>query len=770
MLAMSTSRHSVNWFFAVVLSLLLAACGGGGGGGSSSSSSSGGGFTVSATTLSFSADQNGAPPPSQDIQTSFTNPEAYYVGAAYPPGVSPASWLTITETGAGNSYTFHFSVNTTSLSPGTYTTTVGLGIARQDGSIIAYKYVDISYTVKKALTVSSAALTFNSVFGSSATINNQIVNINGTGLAWTASVNQPWVKLANTGGTAPGALSVGVDKAGLGVGQYSATITISSAGLPDVSVNVTLVVARPTLSISSGSATLGGNNGRDFSALPVQASLNTGASAYAWSANSSNDWIQISPASGLVASGGVTINLSPKRDGLKGGTYTGTVNFTANVNGEIVTATLPVTFNLDAHKLLVAENGVALTSTPSLSKLTRSVRVADNMQLATSWSASSNQPWLTVTSSGVTNDDLVLTANPSGLATDTMHYATVSVSSSDSTVENTEIVRVGLWVGSSTPGATTTITATYSELQADPIRPYVYLHNGGTDITVYNVYTGTVVATLSHVGTQLGNMAITHDGSTLYVVDDSAKTIVPIDLDTDTIGTPWSLDAPSGIVTPTYIAYARINGFPAIITSHGTIFDAARGTPTASTFVFDSPAGYVPILAASLNGNRFCGINSGLSPYTISCYPLDYTSVGGGGVLVGTGISGTWGIGSNGRDVALNSDGTRVYAASGAPYAFVVYDPTTTATTMPVLQYLTADSYPVAISVRSDGRIYGGAAVWYGPKDVWIYNPDGSLITNYYVSGYAKWLLPRMLTVSGDGLRMITQTDDPRLQFTTVGP
>jgi hypothetical protein len=330
-------------------------------------------------------------------------------------------------------------------------------------------------------------------------------------------------------------------------------------------------------------------------------------------------------------------------------------------------------------------------------------------------------------------------------------------------------------------------------MQADPIRPYVYLHNGGTDLTIYNVYTGAVIRTLANVGTQLGDMTIAHDGSTLYVVDNSIRTVVPIDLDTDTVNTGWSFNSVNYsyicCVAP-YITYTRTNGFAAIITGYGAIFDAARGIQTHATYILNPPFTFYPdpgfpfnaIVAVSLNGNRFCVVNYGLSPYTLGCYPLDYTSIDGGQLLVGPDIYGAWGIGSDGRDIALNADGTRVYVAgvthvpASPPYyplAVVAYDPNATTAYMQPVQYLatSSDAFPVALQVRPDGKIHiGTATTGNDPKDVWIYNPNGTLVTDYRVSGYAKRIFERMLAVSGDGLRMITQSDDPKLQFTTVGP
>ena len=129
-----------------------------------------------------------------------------------------------------------------------------------------------------------------------------------------------------------------------------------------------------------------------------------------------------------------------------------------------------------------------------------------------------------------------------------------------------------------------------------------------------------------------------------------------------------------------------------------------------------------------------------------------------------------FGIGSNGKDVAVNADGTRAYVASGAPYAFSVYDAATSQATLPVVQTLPGFPYPSIVEIAADGRIFAGAFNWYDPIDVWVYDPGGASLATYRIAGYARSLLDRQLKISGDGIRMITLTDDPALTFTTVGP
>ena len=136
-----------------------------------------------------------------------------------------------------------------------------------------------------------------------------------------------------------------------------------------------------------------------------------------------------------------------------------------------------------------------------------------------------------------------------------------------------------------------------------------------------------------------------------------------------------------------------------------------------------------------------------------------------GGSVRGSGAEsiGTWGVGSNGADVALNRDGTRAFVASGAPYNFRAYD--TSGTPLHVVQILPGDSYPNNIEVTEQGITLAGASVWYGATDIWLYQASGVLLSSHKVAGYARNPLPRQLKASGDGLRLVALTSDPKLVF-----
>jgi hypothetical protein len=397
---------------------------------------------------------------------------------------------------------------------------------------------------------------------------------------------------------------------------------------------------------------------------------------------------------------------------------------------------------------------------PGLSRLSSTVRVWDDTGAATPWSAVSDQPWLSVTSSGRDGGNLVLTANPNGLLSDRVYYATVSLSSSDANVTHADRIRVGLWVGSAAPQHIL-VSKAFAGVTTDPIRPYAYVHEAGKALMVYNIYTGAVVRTIDPVAPRLADMVASSDGSRLFAVDASNFKVVPIDLDAFTVGAPWALNASASA----RVSYARLHDTGLLFAGTGAVYIAATGTPLNLHF----DAGYYgsALLSVSENGSRLCTLDSGISPYSLHCYGIAYRApirelsfqAGGGAV---------WGAGSNGQDVAVNADGTRAYVASGAPYHFDVYDPTQSP--MPIVQSLPGDAYPNNVEVASDGRVLAGASVWYGDTDVWVYDARGYELDRFKLSGYAKALLPAQLKASGDALRIVALTDDPSLQFVSIGP
>jgi hypothetical protein len=859
------------------LVLFVAACGGGGGGGGGAPDlSTAPGITVAPTSLSFAAVHNGALPPTQNISITISAPNAVFVGAAFP---GAPSWLDKSQarlTGGGNNWTFTAAITSTFLTPGTYSTTMQIGIADANQNIIAYRNVQISYTitatpvaaspnslnfsyvvggpapaaqqttlmgdtntfigsadqpwisvtpsgvvpgtatisvnpagltpnpnpytgtvtffsgtsmapVSVSLTVSApdiqssqASLSFSGING--ATIAAQPLAItmnNGAALSWTASTPLPdtWLLLDRASGTQADSLNVSVNPANgpLASGTYNSSITLqgTSGGQPfNKTVNVSLTLTKATLTPNPVSVTLGGTNGRDFSGVPVQLSLNTGASSFLWNSSGTSSFVNPAPVSGSVSGTPVSVTLTPVLTGLTGGTHSGTAKFTAAVNGDQVTVNVPVTFNMESHKLLVDGNGVALVKTPSFSRLTRTLVVRDNLGLTTNWTATSDRPWLTVTGSGLTGvNSMLLSADTSTLAADSLNFATVTIGSSDTSVENagTEKVRVGLWVGSADP-TSNSIGVNALVIAADPIRPYAYAAVG-SDINVYNIYTGAPVNTITGVaagGGTIEAMIASHDGSTLYALDSTNSKIVRVDLDAQTVSTSFSVS----VVNPVRILdYTRTNGVEVIASSSsGQIFDAQTGTLFPSTFVGNT------VVSMSRGGTRLCTVDVGISLYSVSCPTLDFTSLNGGQLLLGNTFE-ISGIGSNGQDAIVKDDGSIFYVAAGAPAELSAYQ---TSGQNPT--YLGAGQSPAPIGahpnnveIAPDGRILGSSQFGTG-ADVWIFNADGtpySIPTLQVATVFGDVIVGRQLRISGDGVRLITLTNGPvpsglKVNFTSI--
>ena len=100
--------------------------------------------------------------------------------------------------------------------------------------------------------------------------------------------------------------------------------------------------------------------------------------------------------------------------------------------------------------------------------------------------------------------------------------------------------------------------------------------------------------------------------------------------------------------------------------------------------------------------------------------------LGGGGLSFSTaaGVS----PGSNGLDVAVSADGTKVYSASGAPYDFPVFD----ALTLQSVGSLPGVPYPNNVEVAWNGVVAAGANAYYDPTDIWIYGPSGVALGSYH--------------------------------------
>jgi hypothetical protein len=263
-------------------------------------------------------------------------------------------------------------------------------------------------------------------------------------------------------------------------------------------------------------------------------------------------------------------------------------------------------------------------------------------------------------------------------------------------------------------------------------------------------------------------MIASHDGSTLYALDTTNSKIVPVNLDTQTAGTPFSVSLINFVKV---IDYTRTNGVGLIVSgSGGQIFNAQTGAAFPSTFVGNT------VVSASRGGTRMCTVNTTTSAYFMSCPSLDFTSLNGGQLLLGNTFE-VSGVGSFGRDLLVKPDGAIVYVASGGVSELSAYQ-----TSGPNPVYVGGGNSPAPVGVHpsnaeiaADGRIFASSPNSVS-ADVWIFNANGTPNTTLQVAASGVQIFERQLRVSADGLRLITITGDPftipasgqKLNFTTL--
>jgi hypothetical protein len=423
------------------------------------------------------------------------------------------------------------------------------------------------------------------------------------------------------------------------------------------------------------------------------------------------------------------------------------------------------------RQLLPSEWGIGFASTRGGTVLTRTLRVTDNREGALPWTATSSAPWLSVTSSGTTGtgSGLVITANPQLAVMGSISYATVTLKSSSPDI-GTAVINVALW--RSDEGLTTTLTlpTDYTNVVADKIRPYVYAHNGGTSIDIYNAHLGTKVGTIANVGAALSDMTVAPDGSLLYVLDRDiqseylpSKTIVVVDLARMSKLETWPLKAQIGGVSvgaPRTLLAIRTNGKNIVLGGDGEAYVDGKNAATLSSYAHWD-------LTASSDGRRVFAQISGLSPASGRAYDIDYRSMTNNETLTSKLTADVWGISrTSGRDIAVNADGTALYITAGwscfslnpRNLAFIAELPP------PDMSFGTNN-----VEVTRDGRVLCGSDGMYSIADIRVYAADGTALKSFKFANYTKGLLERQLVVTPDGTTAVGLTNDPNMAFVPIG-
>ena len=256
----------------------------------------------------------------------------------------PVGWLSIDTISGMTPATANISANTANLAPGTYTTTINISSSAAGSS----QNVPVTLVVRDrpALIVSPTALSFYYEVGFQPP-SAQVVSVSAGSTNFAASVSTSfggkWLSTNNTGGLTPSSLSISVQPAGLAVGTYAGTVSISSFGASNslVSIPVTLTVAKTGhLSASPASLSFAAQTGSQISNSQTIVVSSTGDQlSFLTSYTGGGGWLSINPtptgstgtvngATGQVGSAPALVTVTANIAGLEPGSYSATVTIT----------------------------------------------------------------------------------------------------------------------------------------------------------------------------------------------------------------------------------------------------------------------------------------------------------------------------------------------------------------------------------------------------------------------------------------------------------
>ncbi len=201
-------------------------------------------IVLSTDFLDFTAIEGGVAPASQSFDV-LTDQDPFNFTL-----VETASWLIVSPTSGSSGQTILTSVNTTSLTAGTYVDSIEVIAPTTDNSS---QWVIVNLVVEPpppTIGVSPTFLFFNAVAGE-ANPSDKIISIfndnpGSSNLEWSLSNNESWLSLSITSGTNSLNVTVSIDITGLGFNEYSDTIVITDPNATNSPMKVPV-----TLSVSS---------------------------------------------------------------------------------------------------------------------------------------------------------------------------------------------------------------------------------------------------------------------------------------------------------------------------------------------------------------------------------------------------------------------------------------------------------------------------------------------------------------------------------------
>jgi uncharacterized protein (TIGR03437 family) len=411
---------------------------------------------ISPSALSFSyINASGAGNPSGSLALGVTTGAgiAYTVAINYP-GLGPTGWLSTNPINGGTTGTsgvpsnMTVTANAASLGIGTYTAnlvfsatglssvTIPVTLTVSAAPTFVVTPSPISINVQPA-TVGSRTLNVN-------TSNGAVVNYNVTS-SYVSPVSPAvnWLSLAGASGSTPGAVTVSVNPGALGVGTYTALLTINSltAGVAAVTVPVSMTVTTSQI-VTYAPTSLNFNfvgGGVTPSSQNIQLGLTPTTPAQSATVGAVTDipgqtWLTatLSSPSGSQITGNTNAVVSVNPSGLANGTYTGRVQI--NVLGAVANSFIevPVSFTVSgvtgggggggtgSTTVLLSQGQFTFNATPGGVAPDQTLTLTSSTSTAIPYSLSTPTSWISILQpSGTTPGSTIVRINTATLTAGT---------------------------------------------------------------------------------------------------------------------------------------------------------------------------------------------------------------------------------------------------------------------------------------------------------------------------------------------------------------
>ncbi len=265
-------------------------------------------IVVTPTSLTFSAQQGGSNPPSQQL---LVNNQGY--GILNYSVTDNQPWLTVTPTTGAAPATLAVSVSIAGLAYGDHSGRITISDASgKDSSRTVVVALSITAPV---LSITPSSIDVQTQFGSAPPDDRYVMIENsGTGtLDWSASGAPNWLRLSQVSGTAPSAVDLIFETDSLpGPGEYSAAITVTSpqaANSPQqFTVNLSYIVNTPILTIDPDTLHFSFLAG---ASVPAQELViyNSGTGTIDWMIVPDATWVATTPEA-MLGDGVVSVSIN----------------------------------------------------------------------------------------------------------------------------------------------------------------------------------------------------------------------------------------------------------------------------------------------------------------------------------------------------------------------------------------------------------------------------------------------------------------------------